>query len=257
LIDSHAHLEMLESAAIALEEAARAGVKKIISIGVDLSSSRKASILAKKYPNVYHSVGLHPHDAATAAVPGFWREFRQLVEARPPVAIGECGLDYFRNLSAAREQRQVFIRQIEVAREYNLPLVIHDREAHQDVLAIMRDYGAGQTGGVLHCFSGDLDMAQQVLSMGFYLGIAGVITYKKNAGLRSLAAQAPKERLLLETDCPYLAPEPLRGRKNQPAYIRYTAQTLAEAWGLPLPATIAQTTANSERLFNLEAKDHV
>ncbi len=252
MIDSHAHLEMLPNLPLALKNADEAGVKRIISIGIDLASSRKASVLAKTHDNVFHTIGLHPHDAAKAGAPNFWQEFKALVEARPPVAIGECGLDYFRNLSAAREQRLAFARQIEIAIEYNLPLVVHDRDAHQETLQILRDNHAQKIGGVLHCFSGDLDLALKVVGLGFYLGIPGVITYAKNQTLRELVKQVPKERLLLETDCPFLSPEPMRGKKNEPAFMLHTAQTLAKALDMSLQATISLTAANAVRLFGLD-----
>lgn len=251
MIDSHAHLEMLKDLSAVLENARQAGVKQIVTIGIDLASSRKASILAKTYDNVFHSIGLHPHDAKKASAPKFWDDFCQLVETRPPVAIGECGLDYFRNLSAADEQRKAFARQIEIALKYNLPLVVHDREAHKETVKILRDNHASKVGGVLHCFSGDVDMALAVVDMGFYLGIPGVITYAKNQSLRDLVKKVPPERLLLETDCPFLSPEPMRGQKNQPAYMRHTAMALAKALERSLEETMELTSNNTRRLFGL------
>ena len=251
MIDSHAHLEMLKDLPAVLDNARQAGVKQIVTIGTDLPSSRKASILAKSHQHVFHTIGLHPHDAKVSLAPGYWREFEKLVEARPPVAIGECGLDFFRNLSAADDQRKAFIRQIEIALNFKLPIVVHDRDAHQETVDMLRQYGADKVGGVLHCFSGDLGIARQVVDLGFYLGIPGVITYPQNQSLRDLVQEVPEERLLLETDCPYLTPQPLRGKKNQPAYMLHTAKALAEALNKSLEQTITITSRNTARLFNL------
>jgi TatD DNase family protein len=257
LIDSHAHLEMLKNLPEVLSSARQAGVRQIVTIGTDLPSSRKASVLAGRHEHVFHSIGLHPHEAGACVRPGFWDDFRELAAARPPRAIGECGFDFFRNLSSPRLQRQAFAGQIEIALELGLPLVVHDREAHQDTLDMLKSSGARRVGGVLHCFSGDLVMAEEVLALGFYLGIAGVVTYKKNQSLRDLVKLVPPDRLLLETDCPFLSPEPKRGQQNQPAYMAYTAAALAEALGMNHDEVIALTSANAVRLFNLPESQSV
>ncbi|MDR1397286.1 MAG: TatD family hydrolase, partial [Desulfarculales bacterium] len=222
MTDSHAHLEMLKDLPQALINAKQAGVRRIVTVGTDLSSSRKASVLAGRHEHVFHTIGLHPHEAGACAQPGFWNDFRELAIARPPRAIGECGFDFFRNLSPPQLQSQAFAGQIEIALELGLPLVVHDREAHRETLDMLKATDARRVGGVLHCFSGDLAMAEEVLSLGFYLGIPGVITYKKNQSLRDLVKLTPPDRLLLETDCPFLSPEPKRGQQNQPAYMAYT-----------------------------------
>jgi TatD DNase family protein len=251
LIDSHAHLEMLKNLPEIMAKARQAGIKQMVTIGTDLPSSRQAAVLAGRHPQVFHTIGLHPHSARECETPGFWDEFRQLAAARPPVAIGECGFDFFRNLSKPQAQRQAFAGQIEVALELGLPLVVHDRQAHSETVSLLKAMQAPRVGGVLHCFSGDLAMAEEVTGLGFYLGIPGVITYKKNQALRDLVKAAPLDRLLLETDCPFLTPEPKRGQPNQPAYLIYTAQVLAQALAMDLDELIALTSANSARLFNL------
>jgi TatD DNase family protein len=251
LIDSHAHLEMLKDLKEIFANAERAGIKRIVTIGTDLPSSRQAAVLAGRHRQVFHTIGLHPHSARECAAPGFWKEFRQLAAARPPVAVGECGFDFFRNLSKPEEQRQAFAGQIEVALELDLPLVVHDRQAHRETLNLLKAMEAQRVGGVLHCFSGELPMAEEVVKLGFYLGIPGVITYTKNQALRDLVTAVPRDRLLLETDCPFLSPEPKRGQPNQPAYLIYTAKVLAQALNLDLAGLIALTSANTSRLFNL------
>ncbi len=250
LLDSHAHLDMLEDAPAALERARRAGVVQVITIGIDRDSTARAADLAREHAQVFFTVGLHPHDAQQAEAP-LWDFFRQLARKRGAVAVGECGLDFYRDRSPRPLQREAFSRQVELALELGLPLVIHDREAHAEVLGILREQDAGRVGGVVHCFSGDQVFARRVLDLGFHLGITGTITYPKNHVLRRVAALAPRERLLIETDCPFLSPQPKRGRPNQPAYLEYTVAGLARALELPVEVVARATTANARRLFGL------
>lgn len=249
-IDSHAHLDLLPDLPGVLAAARQAGVEQIVTIGVDLESSRAATNLAAAHTQVFASVGLHPHDAEQADE-SYWRELEALARQSRPVAIGECGLDFYRDLSPRAAQRAAFARQIALALEHNLPLVVHDREAHAETAAMLTEHDAGRVGGVLHCFSGDLDLARQVLDLGFSLGVTGVITYKNAQALRDLVRLAPAERLLIETDCPYLTPEPWRGKPNQPAYVARTCAGLAQALGRPLAEVAALTTANARRVFAL------
>jgi len=250
LLDSHAHLDMLKDAPAALERARRAGVVQIVTIGIDRDSTARAAELAREHEQVFFTVGLHPHDAGQAE-DALWDWFRQLAQDQGAVAVGECGLDFYRDRSPRPRQREAFSRQVELALDLGLPLVIHDREAHTEVLGILREQDAGRVGGVVHCFSGDPAFARQVLDLGFYLGITGTITYPKNHTLRQVAAEAPLQRLLIETDCPFLSPQPKRGRPNQPAYLEYTVAGLAQAVGRPVEEVARVTTANSRRLFGL------
>ncbi|MFH1058295.1 MAG: TatD family hydrolase [Pseudomonadota bacterium] len=250
LIDSHAHLDMLDHLPLALDHAAEAGVVQIVTIGVDLKSSQAAVDLAGRHAHVFATVGLHPHDAEQADA-AFWAGFEALARSGRPVAIGECGLDFYRDLSPRPAQREAFARQVELAKSLKLPLVIHDRDAHAETAAMLTDLDAGQVGGVLHCFSGGADLARAVLDLGFYLGITGVITYKNAEPLREVARQTPLERLVIETDCPFLTPEPHRGRPNQPAYVAHTCAGLAKALGRPAEEVAEATTANARRLFGL------
>lgn len=250
LIDSHAHLDMLDDLEGSLARAAHAGVAQIVTIGVDLASSQAAAALAARLPHVYATVGLHPHDAALADEAYFGR-MKALAQASQAVAIGECGLDFYRDLSPRLAQRRAFARQIELALELNLPLVIHDREAHQETADTLQAQGAERVGGVLHCFSGGLDLARRVLDLGFGLGITGTITYKNAGALRELVALVPRQRLHLETDCPFLSPLPHRGKPNEPAHLPLANAALAQALGITARECAALTTANTRRLYRL------
>lgn len=250
LVDSHAHLDMLKDPAAALRRAMENQVAQVVAIGIDLDSSLRAAELTREHIGVFCTVGLHPHDAGKASV-GLWSELKRLALTAPAVAVGECGLDYYRDRSPRTTQREVFKRQIELALDLGLPLVVHDREAHADVLGILRESGAERVGGVVHCFSGDRRFAKRVLDLGFMIGVPGTITYKNNDELREVVKSVPLNKLLIETDCPFLSPEPYRGKPNEPAYLLHTLTALAEVLGQE-PETVAATTAdNARRLFGL------
>ncbi len=250
LIDSHAHLDMLDDPAAALEQARQAGVVQVVTIGIDLTSSRAAARLAAEHEEVFHTVGVYPHDAGKTDQ-HTWSQLKRLAHRGGAVAIGECGLDYFRNYSPKQDQRRAFARQIELALELGLPLVIHDRDAHQEVARTLRESGAEKVGGIVHCFSGDLAMAEQVLELGFHLGVTGTITFPKNQALRDLVKRVPPERLVVETDCPFLTPVPHRGRPNQPAYVRYAAQELARCLEMSEDELCRLVCANTRRVLGL------
>ena len=249
-IDTHAHLDLLDDPAGAFARAREAGVGQVISIGIDLDSSRKAADFTREMRGVFCTVGLHPHEAAKAT-PEMWAELKLMALTASAVAVGECGLDFYRDLSPRHLQREVFKTQIELALDLGLPLVVHDREAHSEVMTMLEKLGAERVGGVVHCFSGDTAMAKDLVSMGFCIGITGVITYKNSKELRGLVKEIPLTKMLIETDCPYLTPTPHRGKTNEPAYVSLVAQALAKALGLS-PEEVAQTTAdNARRLFGL------
>lgn len=254
LVDSHLHLDLIKDAEGAFARAGRAGVGQMVTIGVDLESSRRAAQYSRDLRGVFCTVGLHPHEASSAS-PEIWAEMKLLALTAPAVAIGECGLDFYRDLAPRHQQKEAFIQQVELALELGLPLVVHDREAHEEVLAILQKRGAERVGGVLHCFSGGPELAQEVLALGFSLGVTGVITFKQADGLRELVKRAPLNKLLIETDSPYLTPEPLRGRPNQPAYLKHILQALALALGLPSEEVAAATTDNARRLFGLSYQE--
>lgn len=253
-IDSHAHIdgpEFSDDFAAMLARADAANVRRIIVVGSDLLSSRAAVALADEYPQISAVVGVHPHDAAGVSEETY-AEIRDLAIGNPKVvAIGEIGLDFFRDRSPRPVQEEVFRRFIRLARELSLPVVIHDRDAHDRVMSILQEEGAAEVGGVLHCFSGDIEMARQCIDMGFYLSIPGTVTYPGNEALRDVVRGVKIEHLLIETDCPYLTPVPHRGKRNEPAYVALTAAKVAELKGLTLEDVARITSLNTERLFCL------
>lgn len=252
LIDSHAHIYGLEFTGdfdSMMQRAADAGVDTIIVVGADLESSFQAAGLAQKYPNLYAAVGIHPHDAARVTEECYAKIIDLARNVDKVVAIGEIGLDFYRDRSPRPDQERVFRRFIQIARELNLPVVVHDRDAHDRVLGILREESAGTVGGVLHCFSGDLAMAMECIELGFSISIPGTVTYPSNIALQDVVKAVKIEHLLIETDCPYLSPVPYRGKRNEPAYVRMTAEKVAELKGLTLEDVARITTLNSERLF--------
>ncbi|WP_321532240.1 TatD family hydrolase [uncultured Desulfuromonas sp.] len=257
LVDTHAHLDggrFAEDLEQVIQRADDQGVHSIITVGCDLESSRASIDLAERYPGIYATVGIHPHDAATVT-PQLLDELAQLATADKVVAIGEIGLDYYRNHCPHDQQQKAFRQQLALARQCKLPVVIHDRDAHDDVLAILREEKAEEIGGVLHCFSGDIEMAKACLDLGFYLSFTGTITYPKNDALREVIRQVPTERILVETDCPYLAAQPWRGKRNEPSYVVKTAETVAEIKGLTLTDVARITSLNAFELFGVGEVD--
>ncbi len=253
LIDSHAHLNdkrFRQDEAQVLERAAAAGLEAIINVGFDLAASERATRLAERQPLVFAAVGVHPHDAARQNA-DYLDTLRKLAGLKKVVAIGEMGLDFYRNLSPPAAQKKVFREQIRLAKELSLPIIVHDRDAHSEVLAVLKEEKAGEIGGVLHCFSGDTDFARNCLKLGFYISIAGPITYKQQGALVEVARMVPSDRLLLETDAPYLAPVPHRGKRNEPAFVRHTAEQVASLRSESLELVSQSTTENARRLFNL------
>lgn len=258
LIDSHSHIygkEFAPDFPEMLERASAAGVGTILAVGADLESSREACQLADAYERIYCSVGIHPHDA-DRVTERCYEVIRELAQASSKVvAIGEIGLDFYRDRSPRPAQEEVFRRFIRLAREVKLPIIIHDRDAHDRVVAIMREERASEMGGVLHCFSGDLKMAQDVIDMGFKISIPGTLTYASNEPLREVVRGVKIEHLLVETDAPYLTPAPHRGKRNEPSYVRFTAEKVAELKGLS-PEDVGRITSyNTRRLFGIPHED--
>jgi TatD DNase family protein len=251
LIDTHCHFEMLKaSAADVLADAREAGVDVVLAIGTDLRSSRAAVELAGRHDEVFAVVGMHPHDAVH--FDGVVRTGLQHLLAHPKaVAVGECGLDFYRDHSPRDVQRAAFIDQLGLARAVGSPVVVHTREAAGETFAILTEHAEGLTV-VLHCFTAT-DFIDLCNERGYYLAFAGNLTYKNADDLRLAARQAREDRLLVETDAPYLTPEPQRGRENRPAKVAYTAALLAQLRGLE-PAALAEiTSANARRAFRLPA----
>jgi TatD DNase family protein len=230
IIDTHAHLQdkkLRGSLDSVLDRAQEAGVEKIICVGYDLPSSQEAVLLARKYKQIYAAVGIHPHDARELT-PEVLGKIRNLAKDPRVVAIGEIGLDYYRDLSPRDKQKEAFIEQIKLAQEIGKPIIIHDRDANQDVMDIIKKQKAGKNGGIMHCYSGSLPLAIESIKEGFYISFAGPLTYKNAAKAHEVASKLPLNRLLVETDCPYLTPEPLRGKLNEPAHVRFVVQKMAE-----------------------------
>jgi len=252
LIDSHAHLDFSQfrdDRDAVVRRASEADVTAIINVGTDPASSEQSVELAARYSMIYATVGVHPHDAGTLSGDVLER-LAELAAGEKVVAIGEIGLDFYRDLSPRDQQRQAFRQQIRLALELDLPLVIHDRDAHAETLQILRQEEAGRVGGVLHCFSGDLDMAWEGIALGFLIAFGGPITYggKKK---QDIAGRIPLEKILIETDCPFLTPVPHRGQRNEPAYVRHVAERLARLRGISFEEVAAATTGNAAELFGL------
>ncbi len=253
LIDSHAHVDTERFNAdrdAVIQAAIAGGVARFIDPGCDLPSSRNALALAKAYPAVvFAGVGVHPHDATTYT-PEVETQLRAMSQEPEVVAIGEFGLDYFRMLSPRDTQRAVFRAHLALARETNLPCIIHTRDAHDDVMELLHTYGH-DLRGVFHCFSGDVAQAEECLSFsGFMLSFAGPLTKEGNT-LPDVARMVPLDRVLVETDSPYLVPKPLKSRRNEPLFVKHTAEKLAQLRGMTLEEIAAITTANATRLFHL------
>jgi TatD DNase family protein len=250
LVDSHAHLDFRQfntDRRAVIERARDAGLVAIVNAGTDLSTSRAAVALAEEYDAVYATVGVHPHDAKTVT-PAVLDEIRSLARHPKVVAIGEIGLDYYRDRSPRPAQRRAFADQLALASELGMPVVVHDRDAHEDVLAALRD---GPGTGVFHSYSAGPGRLDEVLSMGFFVGISGPVTFPNARRLRQVARLVPADRLLVETDCPFLTPVPYRGRRNEPAYVRYVAETIAQARGESAESLAEATTQNVCHLFGI------
>ncbi len=251
LFDTHAHLD---DAAFDADRAALlaalpgAGLSFVMNPGCSLASSRAAVALAEQYPYVYAAVGSHP-DAADEVNDETIQAYRALAAHPKVLAIGEIGLDYHYEDIPRAIQQQAFRAQLALAAELDLPVIVHDREAHADCLAIIGAYP--QVTGVFHCFSGSAEMAKELVAKGWYIGFTGVLTFKNARRAVEAAAAIPLERIVLETDCPYMAPEPHRGRRNDPRNLPYMAQKLAEIKGIPPEQAAAQTLANGKRLYRL------
>ena len=253
LVDSHAHIDTsrFDSDRAAVIQAAFAGgVTRIIDPGCDLASSQAALALAKAYPGaIFAGVGTHPHEATTYT-DEVEEQYRAMAREPEVVAIGEFGLDYFRMLSPRETQREVFCAHLRLARECNLPCIIHVRDSHEDVVELLRAHGQGLSG-VFHCFSGTVAQSEECLEFeGFLLSFAGPLTRQGNE-LPEVARLAPLARILVETDSPYLVPKPLRARRNEPLFVKTTAERLAEIRGMTLEEIAQVTTANAVRLFGL------
>ena len=254
LVDSHAHLLSVEDPAGAVSRAADEGVGKIISIGTGIESSIATVELSRKYRGVYVSVGIHPHSASGFSEEAM-REFEGMAEDPKVVAIGETGLDYHYMNSSREEQIRSFEAHMDLAGRRGLPFVVHVREADEDLLSMLREADLGQKPGVIHCFSGDYETAKKYLDLGFFISFSGIVTFSRAEEVRDAAARIPIERLLYETDSPYLAPVPRRGKPNEPCNVVYVARLISEIRGLPLEEFTRIVFENVTELFPKVSKD--
>jgi TatD DNase family protein len=258
LIDTHCHLDMgayqpdLDDV---IRSAVHHGIKRIVTIGIDYISSKEAVALSALYPNVFATIGFHPHDAQQATAETL-KELANLASHQSVVGYGEIGLDYAKNYAPRDIQCKVFSEQLHLAKELDLPVVIHDREAHDDICALIRSAGPFPKGGVMHCFSGDPQLAEEMIDLGFYISIPGVATFTNAHILHEVIRAIDLRYLVLETDGPYLAPVPLRGKRNEPKLMLYTAQKVAELKQVSLDEVAQMTTANAVQLFKLPMKNH-
>lgn len=253
LFDTHAHIDdraFDPDRERLLEALPQKGIGLLVNPGCTLASSRAACDLAREYPYIYAAVGSHP-DAADEVTEACLEEYRRLVRENPKVvAIGEIGLDYHYEDIPREIQKRAFRMQLDLARELNLPVIVHEREAHEDGLNILRDYP--EVTGVFHCFSGSAEMARQLVKKGWYVGFTGGLTFKNARRALEAAAAVPRDRVVIETDCPYMSPEPFRGQRNDPGRIYRMAQALAALWQISPEEAQAITYENGKRLYRLE-----
>jgi TatD DNase family protein len=255
LIDSHAHIQGAEFASDLHEVIGRAqtaGVEKIVVVGGagELSSNDAAVAVANSFTGLFATVGMHPHDAKDVSEQDFER-LEHLAADSKVVAVGETGLDFYYDHSPHDLQVKVFARFIHMARALELPLIVHDRDAHRDIAELLKSEGGENLRGVIHCFTGDYPAAKEFLDLGFYISFSGIVTFKNAEALREVVRELPLDRMLVETDSPYLAPVPNRGKRNEPAFVLHVAETIASVKGLPLQEIAEVTSRNASDLFGI------
>jgi TatD DNase family protein len=253
LIDTHAHLDFKnfknDFSEVVLR-AKNAGLINIINIASTPESNKDVIKLVSENNYFYGTLGIHPHDSKL--VDDFWYNYiMDNSKNKRIIAIGEIGLDFHYDHSPRNIQKAVFRSMINIALKSKLPVIIHDREAHNETIEILIEEKASDVGGVFHCFSGDLDFAKKVLDLGFFISVTGVVTYKNAKELQNVVKEIPLDRLLIETDCPFLTPEPYRGKRNEPAYVAHVAQKIADIRGVSIDIVSEQTTINAKKLFKI------
>lgn len=253
-IDSHAHLDdkrFDEDRDILIKGLKDNGIDIAINIGADLQTSINSVELSKKYEHIYASVGIHPHSADEADDKAL-KKIKELADNEKVVAIGEIGLDFYYDNSPRDEQRKCFKEHLRLAKELNLPVVIHSREASQETFDIIQEAQDGTLRGVMHCYSGSVEMAEEYINkLGFYISIGGPVTFKNARIVKEVAQFVPLDKLLIETDCPYLTPEPYRGKRNEPMYVKYTAAEIAKLRGITVEELAEATSRNARELFKI------
>lgn len=254
LFDTHAHLnaeQYNDDLEEVIERAKHEGVQELVVVGFDRPTIKKAIELAEAYEFIYASVGWHPVDAIDMTDEDLqWIE--ELASHPKVVALGEMGLDYYWDKSPKDVQREVFRKQIRLAKKVKLPIIIHNRDATADVVEILKEEGAAEVGGIMHCFSGSVEIAKECIEMNFYISLGGPVTFKNAKKPKEVAAEIPLDRLLIETDCPYLTPHPYRGKRNEPSYVKLVAQQIAELKGISFEEVAEATTANAKKCFGMK-----
>jgi TatD DNase family protein len=253
LIDSHAHLEMPEfdrDRDEVIQRARKQDIEYIITIGIQIPEAEKAIALTEAYDWIYAAIGIHPHYAQEIDE-NTYSKLEHLAAHSKVKAFGEIGLDFYRNLSRQDVQVRRFRELIQIGKKLRLPLIIHDRNAHQEILTILREENGFDRGGVIHCFSGDYEMAKKCLDQGFYISIPGTITFKNATSLQEVVKKIPLERIIVETDAPFLAPLPFRGKRNEPSYVKYTAEKVGELKNKSFEEVAHQTSENTKHLFKI------
>jgi TatD DNase family protein len=252
-IDSHAHLDdkaFDEDRDKVIDTLKDNNIELVLDPGSDLDSSKAAVELAGKYPFIYAAVGCHPHDSKF--MNGDTMDiFRELAKNKKVIGIGEIGLDYFYDNSDRETQKIWFREQIRLAKELDMPYIVHDREAHEDVFKIMKEENYDGTRGILHCYSSSVEMAKEFMKLGFFISLGGPVTFKKSKTPKLVAREVPLDRILIETDSPYLTPEPFRGKRNEPKYVKYAAEEIARIKEVPVDVVAKKTAENFRKLFNL------
>ncbi|WP_246946003.1 TatD family hydrolase [Bacillus pinisoli] len=254
LFDTHVHLnadQFNDDLEEVLERAKQQGVQNMVVVGFDRPTIKKAIELAEKYPHLYASVGWHPVDAIDMTDEDLhWIE--ELSSHPKVVAIGEMGLDYYWDKSPKETQKEVFRKQIQLARRVKLPIIIHNREATQDIVDILKEENAAEVGGIMHCYSGSLEVAKECIDMNFYISFGGPVTFKNAKKPKEVAKELPLDKLLIETDCPFLAPHPHRGKRNEPSFVSLIAKEIAELKGITYEEVVLKTYDNARQLFNIK-----
>jgi TatD DNase family protein len=250
-IDTHCHLTDLNDQELnnVLLNAKNASIKKILCVGASngLESNFTAFNLSQKFSQIFCSIGLHPHDADKYS---WTKEMEDKLDNKKVLAIGETGLDFFKDWSDFSNQRKLFIKSISIAKSTKKPLIIHCRSAHEETLEILRQEKADHVGGVFHCFGETLEVARKIIELGFLISVTGIITFKNSKNLREVIKNLPLNKIMLETDSPYMAPEPFRGKKSEPAHVKIIAETLANLHNVSIEKIAEQTSKNAEALFN-------
>lgn len=254
LFDTHCHLndgKYKEDMQATIFRSREEGTTRMCVVGCDLPSSQQAVEIAEQYKGIYAAVGIHPHDAATfddkaADI------LRGLAASHKVVAFGEIGLDYYRNLSPKEDQQKALRRQIALAKDLKLPIIIHDRDAHEDTITILQQEKAAENGGILHCYSGSFEMARTILKMGFHISFAGPVTFPNAVRLQDVAKLVPLDMMLIETDSPYLTPQAFRGKRNEPSYVRFIAEKIAQLKNIPFEKVAEQTFNNALQVYRIK-----